>query len=130
MASRTFTMSEAPERFEFHVGDRVARRDSAGDADLHSIIIWCRGRWHMDRGPGWGLIRRCLFRETRRWTVLSCAWVLWARTGDAGQESWSLVGAFGGENICRIRAWEYKQKADPAWSCVPATVDPRGPKGK
>src|ERR1700738_5071329 len=61
-----------------------------------------------------------------------CAWVLWASTGAAGQESWSLVGAFGSENICRIRAGEYQQKASPAWSfvCVPDTVDPRGPKGK
>jgi hypothetical protein len=61
-----------------------------------------------------------------------CAWVLWASTGAAGQESWSLVGAFGSENICRIRARDYQEKASPAWSfvCVPDTVDPRGPKGK
>jgi hypothetical protein len=42
------------------------------------------------------------------------------------------VGAFGSENICRIRARDYQEKASPAWSfvCVPDTVDPRGPKGK
>ena len=61
-----------------------------------------------------------------------CAWVLWASTGGAGHESWSLVGAFGSENICRIRARDYQEKASPAWSfvCVPDTVDPPGPKGK
>ncbi len=52
MATQTFTLAEAPARFRFRVGDRVARTDAEGYADLEHAGVVADGRWTGDPSGG------------------------------------------------------------------------------
>jgi len=79
-----------------------------------------------------------------------CAWVLWER-GDSGyawlpfvgrERTWKMLGEFPAERACRVKADDknsvaYIEEQGGFHSytayerqCWPATIDPRGPKGK
>ena len=71
----------------------------------------------------------------------ACTWVLWTMGHDSQGETWGVVAAYspakGGEQACwteRQRTEQiYKQKGldrQYTHTCLPDTVDPRGPKGK
>jgi len=52
MATQTFTIAQAPERFRFRGGDRVARTDAEGYADLEHTGVVTDGRWTGDLSGG------------------------------------------------------------------------------
>ncbi len=52
MAAQTFTIAQAPERFRFRGGDRVARTDAEGYADLEHAGVVTDGRWTGDLSGG------------------------------------------------------------------------------
>jgi hypothetical protein len=65
-----------------------------------------------------------------------CACVLWSRTLTGGAEIWGIIGAYswddGGKVKCDQDALSFtKQREGMArvYSCLPDTIDPRGPKG-
>jgi hypothetical protein len=68
-----------------------------------------------------------------------CTWVLWTMTSEP-KETWGVVAAFstarGGEQGCwreqKLVVQSYRDKGLQQYShtCLPDTVDPRGPKGK
>jgi hypothetical protein len=74
----------------------------------------------------------------------SCAWVLWAGS-QSGQNIatpleglWTPYGAFDGRGQCDAAALDLRTRLAargerPGWStiftCLPDTIDPRGPKG-
>jgi len=73
-----------------------------------------------------------------------CAWVLWSSSvlPFASDQRWSVVGAYspalGGESACLRRAdvWNKAAETDQSkkllsmvYTCLPDTIDPRGPKG-
>jgi hypothetical protein len=58
-----------------------------------------------------------------------CAWVLWSRVGGTAY----IVGAYPTRSDCYTEMTIQKQEKPPSrgevLSCLPDTVDPRGPKG-
>jgi hypothetical protein len=67
-----------------------------------------------------------------------CAWVLWAvvaksdpRSQGEVLRSWQAVRGMDTRQDCENVAREYQPKAskNAMYSCLPDTVDPRGPKG-
>ena len=55
-----------------------------------------------------------------------CAWVLW-RQGASGQ--WETVQGFGSQKECHDAQMFATKTFGDVYSCLPDTIDPRGPKG-
>jgi hypothetical protein len=65
-----------------------------------------------------------------------CAWVLWVAseavcTSRGCSEDWHLIKAYTSERACEREAvTRRKAAAESVFTCVPETIDPRGPKGR
>ena len=64
-----------------------------------------------------------------------CAWVLWgwprdSRTGNYAHRDAIPIGAFENKSDCQDAARAMGKESSKFWTCLPDTVDPRGPKGK
>ncbi len=64
-----------------------------------------------------------------------CSWIVWSSAAAGTKLEWIPIGAFASEDACKretdnLAAQARNYPAKPIFTCLPDTVDPRGPKGK
>jgi hypothetical protein len=65
-----------------------------------------------------------------------CAWVVWLGSGSrSGNASWDPIIGYASREECyqsakRMHDKEVAKGSSSVYTCLPDTVDPRGPKGK
>jgi hypothetical protein len=117
-----------------HYRSEMLRRHKKGSADLGDKIWWLN-RWLLAFTIAicaltivlvlveLGVMRRPHEQATRG------AWVLWAWNQTVGQRI--PLDAFTTGKACRADLLKFNEPmADPLLSCLPDSVDPRGPKGQ
>ena len=80
-------------------------------------------------------VRVCLFLlmlvlDAPEMAYAHCAWVLWAAPPDATRAQMFPETAFQTREQCQRRADDENRTGGTVWSCLPDTIDPRGPKGR